>query len=109
MNAVTRTSMAEFAAMIRRGEFKFIHSPADSDQLYDLRRDPGERHNLAVEAAQAPLVAAFHADVAKRWDLATLDAEVRASQRRRRHVDVRIAEKIPVALRHGEGIMRMRE
>ena len=43
--------------------------------------------NLAVEAAQAPLVAAFRAEVAKRWDLATLDAEVRASQRRRRLVD----------------------
>ena len=78
--------------MIRRGEFKFIHSPADPDQLYDLRRDPGERHNLAVEAAQAPLVAAFHADVAKRWDLATLDAEVRASQRRRRLVDAALSK-----------------
>ena len=78
--------------MIRRGEFKFIHSPADPDQLYDLRRDPGEHHNLAVEAAQAPLVAAFHADVAKRWDLATLDAEVRASQRRRRLVDAALSK-----------------
>jgi choline-sulfatase len=73
--------------MIRRGEFKFIHSPADPDQLYDLTNDPGERRNLAVDAAQAPLVAAFRAEVAKRWDLATLDAEVRASQRRRRLVD----------------------
>ena len=73
--------------MIRRGEFKFIHSPADPDQLYDLRHDPGERLNLAAEAAQAQLVAAFRAEVAKRWDLAALDAEVRASQRRRRLVD----------------------
>ena len=78
--------------MIRRGEFKFIHSPADPDQLYDLGRDPGERHNLAVEAAQAQLVAAFRAEVAKRWDLATLDAEVRASQRRRRLVDAALSK-----------------
>jgi choline-sulfatase len=73
--------------MIRRGEFKFIHSPADPDQLYDLKRDPGERDNLAGKAECAALVAAFHAEVAKRWDLAALDADVRASQRRRRLVD----------------------
>jgi len=73
--------------MIRRGEFKFIHSPADPDQLYDLTRDPGERDNLAGKAECEALVAAFRDDVAKRWDLAALDAEVRASQRRRRLVD----------------------
>ena len=36
--------------MIRRGELKFIHSPADPDQLYNLKRDPGERDNLAAKA-----------------------------------------------------------
>jgi choline-sulfatase len=73
--------------MIRRGAFKFIHSPADPDQLYDLGRDPGERDNLAGKAESAAEVAAFRAEVAKRWDLAALDAQVRASQRRRRLVD----------------------
>ena len=34
--------------MIRRGRFKFIHSPPDPDQLYDLAADPGERDNLAA-------------------------------------------------------------
>ncbi len=37
--------------MIRRGEFKFIHSAPDPDQLFDLKRDPGERENLAGTAA----------------------------------------------------------
>jgi choline-sulfatase len=73
--------------MIRRGDFKFIHSPADPDQLYDLTRDPGERVNLAEKAECEVLVAAFRAEVSKRWDLAALDTEVRASQRRRRLVD----------------------
>jgi choline-sulfatase len=73
--------------MIRRGALKFIHSPADPDQLYDLSRDPGERDNLAGKAESAAQVAALRAEVAKRWDLAALDAEVRASQRRRRLVD----------------------
>ena len=41
--------------MIRRGEFKFIHSPADPDQLFDLKRDPGERDNLADKSEHAAL------------------------------------------------------
>jgi choline-sulfatase len=73
--------------MIRRGAFKFIHSPADPDQLYDLSRDASERENLAENPASAGVVADFRAEVAKRWDLPALNAEVRASQRRRRLVD----------------------
>jgi choline-sulfatase len=73
--------------MIRRGVWKFIHSPPDPDQLYDLSTDPGERDNLAAQNVQAERVAAFKTDVAQRWDLAALDARVRESQRRRRIVD----------------------
>jgi len=72
--------------MIRRGPFKFIHSPADPDQLFDLVDDPGERSNLADDPARAGLVADFRAEVGKRWDLAELDGRVRESQRRRRLV-----------------------
>ena len=73
--------------MIRRGALKFIHSPADPDQLYDLSRDRGERENLAADPAYAPVIAEFRAEVTKRWDLAELDARVRESQRRRQLVD----------------------
>ena len=34
--------------MLRRGRFKFIHTPADPDQLYDVTADPLERKNLAT-------------------------------------------------------------
>ena len=78
-------------AMIRRGDEKFIHSPADPDQLYDLARDPAERDNLASKPEAAPRVAAYRAEIAQRWDLAALDAQVRASQRRRRLVDEALA------------------
>jgi choline-sulfatase len=81
--------------MIRRGPHKFIHSPADPDQLYDLSRDPGERTNLAP--VQTQLVAAFRAEVARRWRLDLLDAEVRASQRRRRIVDAALNQGEPKA------------
>src|SRR5271165_6394383 len=73
--------------MIRRGALKFIHSPTDPDQLYDVERDSGERDNLAASPNHAGKVAEFRAEIARRWDLKALDAEVRESQRRRRLVD----------------------
>ncbi len=69
--------------MIRRGRYKFIHSPADPDQLFDLASDPHEQANLAGDPASAGLAGEFRRDVAARWDLTTLDREVRQSQRRR--------------------------
>ena len=73
--------------MIRRGAYKFIHSPVDPDQLFDLSRDPRERDNLAEDPSCAGVVADFRAEVGKRWDMAELDARIRDSQRRRRLVD----------------------
>jgi choline-sulfatase len=69
--------------MIRRGRHKFIHSPADPDQLFDLAADPDERVNLADDPAAADLVGAFRQEVAARWDLAALDKDVRRSQQNR--------------------------
>ena len=83
--------------MIRRGRLKFIHSPADPDQLYDLRDDPGERINLAGATERAREVAAFREEVGRRWRLDVLDAEVRASQRRRRVVDAALTKGEPKA------------
>ena len=72
--------------MIRRGPHKFVHSPGDPDQLYDLQQDPDELRNIAAEPPGDPLVAQFRAEVAARWDLQRLRADVVASQRRRRLV-----------------------
>lgn len=69
--------------MIRRGNYKFIHCPADPDQLYDLAADPHELTNLAGRADHAHRVAELRAEVARRWDLAALHAAVLASQQRR--------------------------
>ena len=78
--------------MIRRRQWKFIHSAPDPDQLYDVRRDPSERDNLALKPEYAEHVADFRAEIARRWDLASLDATVRESQRRRRIVDAALAK-----------------
>ncbi len=69
--------------MIRRGRHKFIHSPADPDQLFDLAADPGEQVNLAGEPASASLADEFRGQIAARWDLPALDRAVRMSQQRR--------------------------
>ncbi len=72
--------------MIRRGSWKFIHSPVDPDLLFDLSADPDELTNLAPDPAHAAVLAAFRAEVAARWDLAAVEQDVLASQRRRRLV-----------------------
>jgi len=69
--------------MIKRGAYKFVHSPVDPDQLYQLNTDPDELHNLAGDPAQAERLAAFRAEAAARWDLPALHAAVLASQRAR--------------------------
>ena len=72
--------------MIRRGRHKFVHSPVDPDQLYDVAADPDERTNLAGNPNQASLVAEFRAEVARRWNLEQVNEEVLASQQRRHFV-----------------------
>jgi choline-sulfatase len=70
--------------MLRRGRFKFIHSPADPDQLYDVEADPLERVNLAPKAEYAAQIQELRNEIAARWDLTALHDEVLQSQRRRR-------------------------
>jgi choline-sulfatase len=72
--------------MIRRGNWKFVHTPSDPDQLHDLKADPLEQENLAGEAAHAPTVEAFRKEVRQRWDLGKIKEQVIASQKRRRLV-----------------------
>ena len=79
--------------MIRRGAYKFVHSPVDPDQLYDVAADPTEVRNLAARPEGAALAAEFRAEIARRWNLAAIHADVLASQRRRHFVYA--------ALRHG--------
>jgi choline-sulfatase len=69
--------------MIKRGRYKFVHSPVDPDQLYDLLEDPDELRNLAPAPQHAARIQEFHAEAAQRWDLPRLHAEVAASQQRR--------------------------
>jgi choline-sulfatase len=69
--------------MIRRGNYKFIHCPADPDQLYELAQDPHELTNLAARPDHVQRVAELRGEVARRWNLAEVHAAVLASQQRR--------------------------
>ena len=83
--------------MIRRGRFKFVHSPVDPDQLYDLAADPLEQTNLAGSVDLAATVAAFREELGQRWSLSAIHEQVLASQRRRHLVDaaLRIGHHVP--------------
>lgn len=70
--------------MIRRGRLKFVYSPADPDQLFDLVDDPHELRNLARDAAYAQTCSAFREEISRNWNFQALHADVLASQRRRR-------------------------
>jgi choline-sulfatase len=73
--------------MIKRGRFKFIHSPVDPDQLYDLLEDPDELRNLAADPSHTARVEQFRGEVRKRWDLQAINEAVLASQSRRHLVN----------------------
>jgi choline-sulfatase len=81
--------------MVLRGRHKFVRCPGDPDQLYDLEEDPLELTNAADDPGRSELVRAFRDEVAARWDLERLEAEVLESQRRRRLVLAALEEGRP--------------
>ena len=68
--------------MLRRGRWKYIHTPSDPDQLFDLESDPLELVNVASEDGN-PVVSELGDQVRRRWDLAALEQAVRESQQAR--------------------------
>jgi choline-sulfatase len=68
--------------MLRRGRWKYIHTPSDPDQLFDLESDPLELVNVASENGN-PVVSELGDEVRRRWDLAALEQAVRESQQAR--------------------------
>ena len=86
-----RTVVGEFLAetvlapmvMVRRGRWKLIHTPSDPDQLFDVEDDPLELVNLAGSPEHEDVLRELLDEVAGRWDLVAVDAEVRASQQAR--------------------------
>jgi choline-sulfatase len=86
--------------MIRRDDLKYVFCDADPPQLYDLAADPDELVNLCTVTEHAATVAAFEADVHKRWRPAEIKAAVIASQHARRTVDTALRKGRHVSWDH---------
>ncbi len=66
--------------MLRRGPWKFIHSPVDDDQLFNIDADPEETTNLAVSN---PIAKNFRSEVEAKFDIPRIQSEVLQSQQSR--------------------------
>ena len=66
--------------MLRRGAWKFIHSPVDPDQLFNLVDDPEELQNLA---SSHPFAKILRAEVEAKFDIPRVHAAVLESQQAR--------------------------
>ncbi len=105
-----RTVYAEYLAeatkvpifMIRRGTFKFISSSQDGHLLFDVVADPDERVNLALQPEHQELVAEFKAEIAAKWDEATLTRDIMLSQKRRALVRDAMGRGTKQRWNHGE-------
>lgn len=73
--------------MLRRGEWKYIHSPADPDQLFNLASDPFELKNCADDPSHGTVLSGFQAETAQRWNLQQIHEDVLASQRSRMSIN----------------------
>jgi choline-sulfatase len=58
--------------MLRRGDYKYIRNRNDMEQLYDLRRDPGEMTNLAADPAHKETAARLGQEISAILDPASL-------------------------------------
>jgi choline-sulfatase len=60
--------------MVRTRDWKYVHDPmGDLDELYDLRRDPGELSNVAAETENREMVDALRLRMLD-WSVRTEDA-----------------------------------
>ncbi|MCQ2430525.1 MAG: sulfatase-like hydrolase/transferase [Clostridia bacterium] len=49
--------------MIRDDNWKYVWNPCDTDELYDMRNDPHELHNLSADPAYADVLAGLRRDL----------------------------------------------
>lgn len=85
MEYAAEGSVAPMVAL-RDGRFKLVLCEADEPLLFDLEADPRELNNLAADPSHAAVLVAMTKAARTRWDLTRFDADVRASQARRRVV-----------------------
>jgi choline-sulfatase len=71
------------ACILRLKGYKYVYCRHDPAMLFDLNADPDEQVNLAGNPNYASIEANLHDEVLKRWDYASIERDVLASQQRR--------------------------
>jgi choline-sulfatase len=66
--------------MIRKGDYKYIHYVEYSPELFDLRADPEEEHDLAADPRHALVLAELEAELTARLDPVAVNARAQDSQ-----------------------------
>jgi choline-sulfatase len=74
------TGSREAAFMLRDARFKYVRYVSYPAQLFDLRSDPEELHDLAQDLAHAGTIAAMEARLREALDPAAVDQLVKARQ-----------------------------
>jgi choline-sulfatase len=69
--------------MVRRGRWKYVFTRGLAPRLFDLDEDPRELVDLAGRPQVADVERALRERLLADWDPDTVDASIRASQRRR--------------------------
>lgn len=71
--------------MLRRGEYKLVRHVGLAAELYNLRDDPKELHNLATYPEYAPLVGELSALLEPHWDEEEI---ICIAQKNKKHVEL---------------------
>ena len=74
-------------AMLRRGRYKFNYSLGDPPELYDVRDDPNEFHDLSGDPECRPILEDMQARLLSHWDPADLEQRVIQSQEDRHFIE----------------------
>jgi choline-sulfatase len=73
--------------MIQSGRHKLCYAHGQKGEFYDLFEDPEEMNNLIDSPAHAPVRDRLLKRLLEGWEAAAIDAQVRASQKRRRFIE----------------------
>ena len=71
--------------MLRRGHYKLVRHVGFRDELYNLKDDPEELHNLAAHQEYAPLLAELSTLLESHWDEEKI---TRVAQKNKKHVEL---------------------
>ena len=66
--------------MLRKGKYKYHYYVGYRPELFDLKADPEELHDLAEDAAYKPVLAEMEQSLRERLDPEAVDAEAKAAQ-----------------------------